>query len=366
MAAGQAQLRPAPVLTVGPPLACRDNDLGRARGVHLIRAMGSAVHDELVTPVSAQRAVRAPADVSDDAHDMWDVWSQTLASPELQTIDRALARAAIHIDECVHESARIAEAPATRRRLEEIREVVARLTGPLPDGSFERFVLGHTALHYRQALESAPVSPAVRRLARTGLLRVADGRTRLNLSEDLFVAFSKIATLRRFAAGQFDWERSGLPRSWLAHVRPFGELARLMSIVAFQWRAFRPGFFIHVGVTYPIRALLEREALKSYYRMAQSMALQPDVKGLIASSWLHSPDTFAVTPHLAWLNRVFAEHGAVVATMGPAPPNCGVLARSAERQRAFNEGRFKPTLGLIVWTRRDMLAWAERHPELAS
>jgi hypothetical protein len=57
-----------------------------------------------------------------------------------------------------------------------------------------------------------------------------------------------------------------------------------LSIVTVQWRAFSPAFFIHLAVTYPVRALLEREALKSYQRMAQSMALQPDVHGLIASS----------------------------------------------------------------------------------
>src|SRR5262249_20293468 len=182
--------------------------------------------------------------------------------------------------------------------------------------------------------------------------------------ENRFVALCKIATLRRFPAGQFDWERSGLPRSWVPRVRPASELARLLSIVAVQWRAFGPAFFIHLAVAHRVYALLERDALKSYYRMAQSMALQPEVNGLIASSWLHSPDTFAVSPHLAWLNRVFAEHGAVVATMGPASPDCGALTRSVERQKAFAEGRFKPTLGLIVWRRRDLLAWAERHPGL--
>ena len=30
---------------------------------------------------------------------------------------------------------------------------------------------------------------------------------------------------------------------------------------------------------------------------------------MITASWLHSPDTFAVSPHLAWLNRVFLENG---------------------------------------------------------
>ena len=137
-------------------------------------------------------------------------------------------------------------------------------------------------------------------------------------------------------------------------------------MIAFEWRAFGPAFFVHMPAAHSVFALRESEVLKSYYRMAQAMELQPHVKGLIASAWLHSPATFEVSPHLAWLNNVFAEHGAVVATMGPATPDCGVLANSVERQRAFSEGRFKPTTGLIVWSRRNMLAWAAAHRELGS
>jgi hypothetical protein len=250
-----------------------------------------------------------------------------------------------------------------RQRLDAIRRIVAPAVG-VTQGAFERFVLGHAALRYGNELQSAAVSPAVKRLTCSGLARFADGRTVVDLAEDRFVALCKIATLRRFAAGQLDWERTGLPRSWLRRVRPASAFIRLLSMVALEWRAFGPAFFVHLAVTYPVPALLERETLKSYYRMAQSMQLQPDVKGLIASAWLHSPATFEVSPHLAWLNKVFSEHGAMMGTMGPAPPDCGVLAQSAERQRAFEEGRFKPSLGLIVWARRDMLAWAAAHPEL--
>jgi hypothetical protein len=294
----------------------------------------------------------------------YEAWSRALESPELLAVGRALEAAAISVGECTRAVETIADLPASRSRLEEIRKTVTRPGLDTAHGSFERFVLGQAVLRYRNQLESAAVSPVVKRLTSTGLLRFADARTVLDLSESRFVALCKMATLRRFAAGQFDWERSGLPRSWLPRVRPLSALMRLLSVVAFEWRAFGPAFFVHMPVAHPVHALREREALKSYYRMAQSMELQPSVKGLIASAWLHSPATFEVSPHLAWLNRVFAEHGAVMGTMGRATPDCGVLERSAERQRAFDDGRFKPTLGLVVWPRRDMLAWAAAHREL--
>jgi hypothetical protein len=317
---------------------------------------------DVVSPLGSRH--RHDSDLLECSQRARDAWSRALASPELEAVGRALAGAAIAADECVHESTTITEAPRTRRRLAAIRDAIAHPVAELPRGSFERFVLAHAVLRSAEKLESATVAPAVKRLAWSGLQRFADDRTALDLSDNRFVALCKIATVRRFPAGQFDWEPSGLPRSWVGRIRPLPALVRVLSMVTLEWRAFRPAFFIHLAVTYPVRALLEREALKSYYRMARSMALQPDVHGVIASSWLHSPDTFAISPHLAWLNKVFAENGALIATMGPAEPDCGVLAQSVERQRAFAEGRFKPTLGLIVWPRRNVLAWAAAHPEL--
>src|SRR5262245_40850532 len=122
-----------------------------------------------------------------------DVWSQALASPELNAVARALRAAGVTIEECVHESARITEAAPTRHRLEEIRERVVRSTAGVPAGSFERLVLGHTALHYQKDLESARVAPIVKQLACTGLQRFADGRTPVGLTENRFVALCKIA-----------------------------------------------------------------------------------------------------------------------------------------------------------------------------
>jgi hypothetical protein len=293
-----------------------------------------------------------------------DTWSRALASAELRVVARALAAASISVEQCTHEAETLTELPATRRRLEAIRRTVSSRIVDVVPGAFERFVLAHAVLRRLNELESAAVPPVVKRLTCSGLLRFADGHELVDLSGSRFEGLCKMATLRRFAAGQFDWERSGLPRSWLPRVRPVSELIGLLAMIASEWRAFGPAFFVHMPAAYPVFTLREGEVLKAYYRMAQAMELQPQVKGLIASTWLHSPATFEVSPHLAWLNNVFAGHGAVMATMGPATPDCGVLAQSVERQRAFRDGRFKPTIGLVIWSRRNVLAWAAAHREL--
>jgi hypothetical protein len=326
--------------------------------------MTSLTERALLEPTSIDRTASAGCGFLDDLAQARVAWSHALSLPQQHAVAAALEAAAVGVDECVHEAATVTELPATQYRLEAIRNIVRHSSTSVVPGAFERFILGHAALRYEEQLSIAPVSPVVKRFTCSGVARFADDRTILDLGENRFVALCKMATLRRFSAGQFDWELSGLPRSWFPRMRPVSALIRLLSLVAFRWHGFRPAFVCHTPATRPVYALREREALKAYYRMAQSMKLQPEVKGLIAAAWLHAPVTFEVSPHLAWLNKVFAGHGAVIATIGPAAPDCGVLVGSAERQRAFEEGRFKPTIGLIVWDRGDVLAWAADHPEL--
>jgi hypothetical protein len=295
-----------------------------------------------------------------------DGCAQCLGSKELTAVATALRSLGISEQECVEEATGISDRPDTWARLQVMREAVVKALPDVPPASFERFVLAHTTSHSLDRLASEPVALSVKRLWCETLLRFMDPRPASRASDQRFLALCKIASLRRFPAGQFDWEPSGLPRSWVPRVRPASAMLTVASLIALKWRGFKPAFYVHVTVTRPVHALLEREAEKAYHLMAQSMHLQADIKGMIASSWFHSPDTFKITPHLSWLNRVFLENGGVVCTMGPASADCGVFQRSPDRQQAYDEGRFKPTLGLIIWPRPEMLAWAARHPELAS
>jgi hypothetical protein len=295
-----------------------------------------------------------------------DGCAESLASRELIAVATALRSLGISARECVSEAGGISDRPETWTRLQALRDAVVNETPDVSAASFERFVLAHTTVHSLERLGIEPVALPVKRLWCDTLLRFIDPRATMRVSDQRFLALCKIASLRRFPAGQFDWEPSGLPRSWVPRVRPASAMLRVASLIALKWRGFKPAFYVHVTVTRPVHALLEREAEKAYHLMALSMQLQADIKGMIASSWFHSPDTFTITPHLSWLNRVFLENGGVVCTMGPASADCGVFQRSPDRQRAYDEGRFTPTLGLVIWPRSEMLAWAARHPELAS
>jgi hypothetical protein len=287
-----------------------------------------------------------------------------LTEPASAAIISALDRRGSSLDQCVTYVSSVTMQPETVQPLASIKADLERSGLDLADARFERCVLTAAALRSIERLDQVPVSESVKALCCDLYVRLHQRRPSLDLTHHRFVELSKIATLRRFPAGQFDWEPSGLPRSWLPKIRPMPALCRTLHLIAIRMRRFGPAFFIHMGVGGKNYMLLEREAERSYYRVAQSMALQPRTIGLITASWLFSPDTFAISPHLAWLHRVFRENGAVLATIGPTDPGCGVLHRSPERKRAYDEGRLKPTLGLVIWPREEMLAWAGTRPDL--
>jgi hypothetical protein len=290
--------------------------------------------------------------------------ADALSAPELTGIAAAVERSGMNAATGERFVREITEHdPRVRNELLAARNAIACV-----DGSVERLLLLRAALQALPRIPSLPVSDDVKRLFCEGFEYVAappPGAV-FDASRASFVAMAKLVTLRRFPAGQFHWEMSGLPRSWLLKVTG-RDRVRLLYWLAARLKGRTPVFFLHLNAQRRNRYLLtEREADKSYFRMAQSIALQPGVKGLVASSWLNSPDTFAVSPHLGWMNRTFLDNGALVVTMGPADPNSGVLARSPERKQAYQAGTFRPTVGLVIWPRDAMLAWAAAHPELGA
>jgi hypothetical protein len=175
----------------------------------------------------------------------------------------------------------------------------------------------------------------------------------------------RIAILERYPAGQLDWEVSGVPRSYLLKV-PVADLPKVLYFIAAKLHGFAPCFYCHVGIRRYRLLFVERENDRSYYRMAKSMELQPTIKGVVTASWFHSSETHRVSPHLAWTTKTPCENGALITTIGLAGPKAGFSEGSRERQELYEQGKYAPKLGLIIWPRKHVLTWAARHPELAT
>lgn len=294
------------------------------------------------------------------------VCEEGLRHPELVELTDGLKRDGVISSNCVSLVCSVTESTQSREPVKSLKASLERSGLNVENNSLERLLLVRSALHSLDKLPAWPVSTSVKRLIcdEFQFFACPDDvkRSKFQADKSSFVAMCKIATLRRFPAGQFDWEVSGLPRSRLLRVDPWA-LPKVAYFVTVKLKGFSPTFFSHLNGRRKNRSLSEDEANKSYYLMAKSLELQPEVKGFAACSWFRSPDTHKASPHLAWLSKVFLENGGLVTTAGPEDPDCGVFHRSSTRKRLYESGEFKPTKGLVIWPREAMLKWAAAHPE---
>ena len=240
------------------------------------------------------------------------------------------------------------------------------LTPELESGALvQRYLLLQTALGTVGQIDQLTVHPSVKRLICGEFqffCRPAARHSNLfNLDSYSFWAFCKMVLLKRFPAGQYHWELSAFPRSFFFKLHP-RSMPRVAYFIATQMKGFAPCIEPHM----PARSvlLIEKESDKAWYRMARSVAADSSIRGLVAFSWLQSPDTYKVSPHLSFINKPFVESGAVITTMGAADENSGFLTGSEQRRKLYESGEFKPTQGVVLWSREQMIRWANAHPEL--
>ncbi|MGE5545612.1 MAG: hypothetical protein ACM33T_01845 [Solirubrobacterales bacterium] len=229
----------------------------------------------------------------------------------------------------------------------------------LPPAEAFRYALVNAIIEAVPRLMQTPLDPAVRRLTLDMLGRIAapppdwephfsDPWRRAELAQ--------FVTLRRFAAGQHDWEVAGLPRSWVFKFHPV-DLPRV-ALALGRMGGFTPFAALHLDAYRSNRLMMLESGMRtSMARIARSLERQDWMRGLMARSWFYDPQVAELTPHLGWLRRFFLDNGAVVVPMEHAPEDAGFLVGSAARRRLFAEGRFRPRTTLVLWPREAMLAW---------
>jgi hypothetical protein len=234
----------------------------------------------------------------------------------------------------------------------------------------ERLLIWQAAQEALPRVDSLPLDSSTRMRLADELCHYHAVRGSLAAGGYPFIRAAKMATLRLFPAGPLDWVVSGIPRSWILEAsRETGAAAcvRMLWFIAWRLRGFSPCFFLHVAPPPKNRGLvLEKETLKAYYRMARCLECQPQMRGVIGHAWFFDPNAVRDQPHLEPLNRPFVSEGGTIATLGPAPPESGVLEGNAARKEEYLAGRLQYRYGLAIWPREAALRWAKAHPELAA
>lgn len=99
---------------------------------------------------------------------------------------------------------------------------------------------------------------------------------------------------------------------------------------------------------------------RTYLRLAAMLELNPEVRGMYGGSWFYDPALEQISPHLTHLREVRERAGAYV-FFARADPNSGALTKSRRRQALYKEGKYMPKSFVVIWPRRQMLKWAEKH-----
>jgi hypothetical protein len=255
-------------------------------------------------------------------------------------------------------------------KLEALRTAVLSDGLPAEKFALERALLVRAALSSLDQVSDLPVDESVKHLFCKEFAFYADPSDpeieKFSMDERVFPAMCGIVTLTRFPAGQHHWVVSGFPRSWFPKIA----LHRLPELGYYLFRklgGLAPYFVPHLNnTTFNGRLFTEREYYKSFYRMTAAIEKQPSIRGIMSASWLHSPETHRVSPHLAFLNQPYAEAGGFFIERGPANPEDGFMSGDPERARLYKAGLYKPTFALLFCTRAQALAWKAAHAEIES
>ena len=152
--------------------------------------------------------------------------------------------------------------------------------------------------------------------------------------------------------------RRGVPRRIFAA----GGVAQAASAATFffPWAgALAPFFEMH---TDPRRMEdFSPEGWRRFYQCVAAMLRhRPEIRGVFGGAWWNDPAVAAISPHLGYLRETPLAHGARTFRYRSGPDvQQNALIHSAERQTAFDQGRYTPASFLLVWRRRDLLAWEQ-------
>lgn len=151
---------------------------------------------------------------------------------------------------------------------------------------------------------------------------------------------------------------AGLPRSLLLKGN-WRQRLKTLACVLSGTRGFRPMFELHAHPD-SLADFHPDGWLATYRRLAELLACNPHYKGVMAASWFRDPALVQISPRLRYLREYPERHGALMLDVGrDMAGTSGALARSPTRRQLFAEGRYVPTIYLMIWPRPALLAWAK-------
>lgn len=154
-----------------------------------------------------------------------------------------------------------------------------------------------------------------------------------------------------------EWN-GGIPRSVLYR----NGLGQAGAFIQFLSRARHLRGYLSPHMNRDDLTLFTEEGSRAfYYVCAEVLKERPDIHGLVRISWLMDPALEQVGKNLVYLAALPLRHGAKrFKYKDDKEGTSGALAFSPLRRKFFNEGRYSPASYVLVWPRRELLAWYSR------
>jgi hypothetical protein len=97
-----------------------------------------------------------------------------------------------------------------------------------------------------------------------------------------------------------------------------------------------------------------------YIRISKMLRNDLDVRGMVGTSWFYDPQLLSISPHLSYLQKTPIKNGAFFIKHGASAVDVErALRTSKTRRRYYNEGKYSPTCYSLIWTRDEIISWAE-------
>jgi hypothetical protein len=238
------------------------------------------------------------------------------------------------------------------------KSIVPVLLGLDADGC--RSLIRQLAERAAQNRNDAKLTPTVAELYRKELDRITtDSLSRADdyysPENDMYVKDLAIASGRVLPAGAQVFHLSGFPRRDAIR----GGLRTLGRFLGSG--GFVPFYEIHTHEPCCLPEFNESGWIQCYRRLAEMMLIDKQVRGVFGGSWFFDPAIARVSPRLAYLRQLPMENNAVSIHVGSDEHSIALATKTSEtRRRLYAEGSYIPTSYLIIWFRKDLLAWADR------
>ena len=183
----------------------------------------------------------------------------------------------------------------------------------------------------------------------------------MKFGNDVFIKDLGLCRLEVFPCISLLVEKySGVPRRLIGK-GGVSQVIRFISLSISLKARYYPFFEIHAHT--PMMANFTPEGWDRCYQLvAQLLHRYPDYLGLVGSSWFFDPKIKSISPHLSYLRERALEGGATFFRSGSSTQDIlNATAKSRRRRELYEAGEYTPTSHFMVWPRKCLIEWAEKH-----